>query len=126
MNNEPVAWINRKGKDGEHGYLEWDKDDEAKINTPLYTHPAEHDLGIAEAIGFKKGHEAGRQLGMQQERALWELSASTQEIENTYPAKTLTDEEITAISRELFKDYRNYHHYQIEFARKILKKASEK
>ena len=39
MNNEPVAWINRKGKDGEHGYLEWDKDDEAEINTPLYTHP---------------------------------------------------------------------------------------
>jgi len=38
MNNEPVAWINRKGKDGEHGYLEWDKDDEAEINTPLYTH----------------------------------------------------------------------------------------
>jgi hypothetical protein len=39
MTNEPVAWINRKGKDGEHGYLEWDKDDEAEINTPLYTHP---------------------------------------------------------------------------------------
>jgi hypothetical protein len=39
MSNEPVAWINRKGKDGEHGYLEWDKDDEAEINTPLYTHP---------------------------------------------------------------------------------------
>ena len=40
MNNEPVAWINRKGKDGEHGYLEWDKDDEAEINTPLYAHSA--------------------------------------------------------------------------------------
>ena len=39
MKNEPVAWINRKGKNGEHGYLEWDKDDEAEINTPLYTHP---------------------------------------------------------------------------------------
>lgn len=31
--NDPVAWINRKG---EHGYLEWDKDDSAEINTPLY------------------------------------------------------------------------------------------
>jgi hypothetical protein len=40
MNNEPVAWINRKGKEGEHGYLEWDKDNEAEINIPLYTHPA--------------------------------------------------------------------------------------
>jgi hypothetical protein len=26
---------------------------------PLYTHPAEHDLGIAEAIGFEKGYQAG-------------------------------------------------------------------
>jgi hypothetical protein len=123
MNNEPVAWM----------LVDASWNDFCRYSSypsegaiPLYTHPAEHDLGIAEAIGFKKGHEAGRQLGMQQERALWELSASTQEIENTYPAKTLTDEEITAISRELFKDYRNYHHYQIEFARKILKKASEK
>ena len=40
MNNEPVAWINRKGKDGGYDYLEWDKDDEAEINTPLYAHPA--------------------------------------------------------------------------------------
>jgi hypothetical protein len=46
-NNEPVAWINRKGKNGEHGYLEWDKDDEAEINTPLYTHPVK-DLTDAE------------------------------------------------------------------------------
>ena len=44
----------------------------------------------------------------------------------THPAKTLTDEEITAISRELFKDYRDYRKYQIEFARKILRKAQEK
>jgi hypothetical protein len=48
MNNEPVAWINRKGKDGEHGYLEWDKDDEAEINTPLYTHSDQ--MGLAESI----------------------------------------------------------------------------
>jgi hypothetical protein len=27
------------------------------------------------------GFEAGRELGMKQERALWELAASTQEIE---------------------------------------------
>ena len=41
-------------------------------------------------------------------------------------AKTLTDEEITAISKEIFKDYKNYHHYQIDFARAILRKAQEK
>jgi hypothetical protein len=41
-----------------------------------------HHEGIAHAGGFEQGHEAGRKLGMQQERALWELAASTQEIEN--------------------------------------------
>ena len=52
MNNEPVAWINRKGKDSEHGYLEWDKDDEAEINTPLYTHPVKEltDEEIIESL----------------------------------------------------------------------------
>jgi hypothetical protein len=44
----------------------------------------------------------------------------------THPAKTLTDEEITAISKEIFKDYKNFHHYQIDFARAILRKAQEK
>ena len=42
---------------------------------------ASHHEGIAHAGGFEQGHEIGRQLGMKQERALWELAASTQEIE---------------------------------------------
>jgi|GEM_PF-2283480 len=41
---------------------------------------ASHHEGIAHAGGFEQGHEVGRQLGMKQERALWELAASTQEI----------------------------------------------
>ena len=41
---------------------------------------ASHHEGIAHAGGFEQGYEAGRQLGMKQERALWELAASTQEI----------------------------------------------
>jgi hypothetical protein len=35
-----------------------------------------------EAMEHAAGFEAGRQLGMKQEKALWELSASTQEIEH--------------------------------------------
>ena len=46
---EPVAWINRKGKDGEHGYLEWDKDDLAEVNTPLYTHPVKEVICLTKA-----------------------------------------------------------------------------
>jgi len=38
---------------------------------------ASHHEALAHAGGF----EAGRELGMKQERALWELAASTQEIE---------------------------------------------
>ena len=40
-----------------------------------------HHEGIAHAGGFEVGYEAGRKMGMKQERALWELAASTQEIE---------------------------------------------
>ena len=34
-----------------------------------------------EAMAHAGGFEAGKELGMKQERALWELAASTQEIE---------------------------------------------
>jgi hypothetical protein len=40
--------------------------------------------------------------------------------------KELTDEKITAISKEIFKDYKNFHHYQIDFARAVIKEVSEK
>ena len=52
-----------------------------------------HDVELAEAIGWDKGYEAGRKMGMQQERALWELAASTQEIMDTQPVKELTRED---------------------------------
>ena len=39
-----------------------------------------HYEATAHAGGFEVGYEAGRKMGMQQERALWELAASTQEI----------------------------------------------
>ena len=67
MNNEPVAWINRKGKDGEHGYLEWDKDDEAEINTPLYTHPVkeltQQEIDKIENRVYLKTIAKGKSLG---------------------------------------------------------------
>jgi hypothetical protein len=57
-----------------------------------------HDLGIAEAIGFDKGYKAAT-------------------------AKTLTDEEIVEIYNDiLIHDKKS----SINFARAILKKASEK
>ena len=44
----------------------------------------------------------------------------------TYPVKELTDEEIMKIANEVFKDYKNWHHYQLDFARAILRKVQEK
>ena len=38
----------------------------------------------------------------------------------------LTDEEIMKIANEVFKDYKNWHHYQLDFARAILRKVQEK
>jgi len=44
----------------------------------------------------------------------------------THPVKELTDERITAISKKIFKDYKNFHHYQLDFARAVIKEANEK
>jgi hypothetical protein len=76
MNNEPVAW-GMTWKDGEiydvispaqHAKEEGD------YTVPLYT---------------QDQLEKARKLGMQQERALWNLSTSTQEIMDTHPVKEL-------------------------------------
>jgi hypothetical protein len=92
--NEPVAW-RIKNKNGEWLYY----DEELVGTEPLYSQAVvalreklivelngriermiekqSHYESMAHAGGF----EAGRQQGMKQERALWELAASTQEIE---------------------------------------------
>ena len=72
MNNEPVAWINRKG--------EFMPEKVDSFDIPLYTHPVNE----------------------------------------------LTIEEIDEVSKEIFKGYKNFYHYQINFARAILRKAQEK
>jgi hypothetical protein len=71
MNNEPVAWINRIGKDGEQGYLEWDKDDSAKVSTPLYAHPHPDNLGLAESIIKQQQLEIE---ALKDEVAKWKMS----------------------------------------------------
>jgi hypothetical protein len=67
-----------------------------KFSIPLYTSPRTHDLGIADAIGFERGYKAAT-------------------------AKTLTDEEIEEVFYGL-----EVGHSSTDFARAILKKASEK
>ena len=81
MNNEPVAWM--ETYKGEPNNLDWDKSNlnygsEFHDVVPLYT---------------QDQLEEARKLGMQQEQALWELAASTQEIMDTHPAKEHFEDE---------------------------------
>lgn len=62
----------------QEAYEKWNK--QHTINLRVYTNEQMFEIGF----------EEGRKLGMQQERALWELAHSTQEIEQkpTKKAKT--------------------------------------
>ena len=62
MNNKPVAWRKVVGNVTKHYQY-----NEMGEGTPLYTHPSEHDLGIAEAIGFEKGHKSAEDMLRQQQ-----------------------------------------------------------
>jgi hypothetical protein len=114
MNNEPVAWRNlcvgNIGEDSEWIY------NEIGQGEPLYTHPAKYCPSENNAA-YEKGFIDG--MAKMTESAVHRAVEGMSE-------KTLTDEEITAISKEIFKDYKNFHHYQIDFARAILRKAQEK
>jgi hypothetical protein len=61
MNNEPAAWTDGKG----HYF---DKNSFFPLDDliPLYSHPSEHDLGVAEAVGFDKGYQAGLRKAQEQ------------------------------------------------------------
>ena len=117
MNNEPVAWIAR----GDNTSVFFDLDCALSIDdspTPLYTHPAK-ELHLS----LQKSKETGELLAVTYTddehrivEVLWQKP----------PAKTLTDEEIRKVADEVFKNYKNWHHYQIDFARAILRKAQEK
>ena len=99
MNNEPVAWIDLYDLERLPYYDCHIGSQQLKNGIPLYTHPAEHDLGIAEAIGFDKGYK----------------SASVKE---------LTDAEIWSISAK--HGDLSWHDHTLNFARAILRKAQEK
>jgi len=117
MNNEPVAWI----AIGDNTSVFFDLDCALSIDdspTPLYTHPAK-ELHLS----LQKSKETGELLAVTYTddehrivEVLWQKP----------PAKTLTDEEIRKVADEVFKNYKNWHHYQIDFARAILRKAQEK
>jgi hypothetical protein len=57
----------------------------------------------------------------------WKVTGTTEPIPlYTHPAKTLTDEEILRIADSIVINDRTLGNFSIDFARAILKKASEK
>jgi uncharacterized protein YcgL (UPF0745 family) len=121
MNNEPVAWMTAQGIQdvctvNEKEEMGNDFDD---YTIPLYIHPAEHDLGIAEAIGFEKGHESAsimlRQQQAEIDRLNYDLDGFKQnffvsgfhlQIKMANEQLVKQQEQIDALKKELyFKDY---------------------
>jgi hypothetical protein len=147
--NEPVAWLVQyldrhefRWKKPEHLY-------EALACEPLYTHPNQHDLGIAEAVGFDKGYQAAatktptddfiykNHMGyVSPAGAFYAPDYPTWKQDGLTPVyreptvKELTDEEINKLWAESHEDgiamqqgFTTQQHY---FAHLILRKASEK
>jgi hypothetical protein len=105
MNNEPVAHFYPEGE----GCTVFSSDfvfkyQGTKEPIPLYTHPANPKYDPETGEPLIDGYPLFSGLP---------------------PAKTLTDEEIRKVADGVFKDYKNWHHYQIDFARAILRKAQE-
>ena len=93
--NEPVAWM--ETYKGEPNNLDWDKSNlnygsEFHDVVPLYT---------------QDQLEKARKLGMQQERAMWNLSASTQEIMDTHTVKE-QDESFDRTASHMAGEYVSY------------------
>jgi len=105
VNNEPIAWM-MENPQNTSAYLTFEKPTrEMKIShqaIPLYTHPTD------ESFDRTASHMAGEYV--------------------SYPAKTLTDEEIANIFAEHTKIAGTYDVKDIifPFARAILRKAQEK
>ena len=139
MNNKPVAWLEPEW--GE--YICPEIGFEIKITEdhpqdlgwiPLYAHQVK-ELTDEEILGAQKlfsnmhknateswgSLDLNNQSNLECARA-WFIEGFA----HGQKLKELTDEKITAIAKEIFKDYKNFHHYQIDFARAVIKEVSGK
>jgi hypothetical protein len=125
MNNEPVAI--RYGFDG-YGYQYMDSGSGSDWQTRvdgelLYADPAcKH--GVDDGACKECYQDATEPVALTQVEIMNALTLGIPLY--THPVKELTIEEIDEVSKEIFKGYKNFYHYQINFARAILRKASEK
>ena len=92
-------------------------------------------LKAAKIRAYNNGVEDGRKPDTNNEPVAWvNKDDSSLSFKNhggdwtplyDHPVKELTIEEIDEVSKEIFKGYKNFYHYQINFARAILRKAQK-
>ena len=92
MSNKPVAWRKVVGNVTKHYQY-----NEMGEGTPLYTHPSEHDLGIAEAIGFEKGHKSAEDMLRQQQAEIEALKSELDRAVELYTDKAIENEALKQI-----------------------------
>jgi hypothetical protein len=115
---DPVAWM-VKTNDGKKLMLYGEEQppkfaDEVQA-IPLYTHPSEHDLGIAEAIGFEKGYNTNKLDDLTKEEilCLWDwwsgeiLSTDILDFADTYKRVLLGEEGLLEWHQEYVKRMNN-------------------
>jgi hypothetical protein len=103
---DPVAWITMSGLSYQRTGLN---------DRPLYTHPSEHDLGIAEAIGFEKGYNTNKldDLTKEDVLCLWDwwsgeiLATDILDFADTYKRVLLGEEGLLEWHQEYVKRMNN-------------------
>jgi hypothetical protein len=122
MSNEPVAWMLLRDESCVEltewfgvmrGWEDFLGDNEKIVE--LYTHPSEHDLGIAEAIGFEKGYNTNKldDLTKEDVLCLWDwwsgeiLATDILDFADTYKRVLLGEEGLLEWHQEYVKRMNN-------------------
>jgi hypothetical protein len=122
MSNEPVAWMLLRDESCVEltewfgvmrGWEDFLGDNEKIVE--LYTHPSEHDLGIAEAIGFEKGYNTNKLDDLTKEDilCLWDwwsgeiLATDILDFADTYKRVLLGEEGLLEWHQEYVKRMNN-------------------
>ena len=131
MNNEPVAWMNKINEE----WVTTTPDDSEDEWIPLYTHPVKGQKCVVQDCENHKneGGFTGDLCNPCYQFIANGEGVYSQAYRNVHPVKDLTDEEIfkTAIENGAYQNKESGHIYPddmyiLNFARAILRKASEK
>jgi len=115
MKQEPVAWLLQTETAHQFTFKEPTIVPQNVFPIPLYAHPSEHDLGIAEAIGFEKGFNTNKLDDLTKEEilCLWDwwsgevLATDILDFADTYKRVLLGEEGLLEWHQEYVKRMNN-------------------